>query len=68
MFLAEFDASFVSIRLRQKSNVTKRGTEAAKTYLGHSLSLPVQSSLITGRWRCSYDVVLQEKDMIYTAE
>lgn len=72
MFLVEFDASFASIKLRQKShackNVVKRGTEVAKTYLGRSSSLPVQSNLITGRWRCSYDVVSEEKDMIYTAE
>lgn len=72
MFLAESDASFASIKLLQKSNacknVAKRGTEAAKTYLAPSSSLPVQCNLMTGGWRFSCDAVSEEEDMIYAAE
>lgn len=72
MFLAESDASFASIKLLQKwnacKNVAKRGTEAAKTYLAPSSSLPVQCNLMTGGWRFSCDAVSEEEDMIYAAE
>lgn len=53
--------------LNTYKGVAKSGTEAAKIYPGPSSSVPVQCDLITGEWKYSCDVALEEDDIICPA-
>lgn len=50
--------------LNTYKGVAKSGTEAEKIYAGPSSSVPVQCNLITGEWKYSCDVALEEDDII----